>query len=170
MYRARYHQRSSRSIGRAIHLIDIENLAGDPFVAAPEALTRLEQYRQIAQHGEGDLTVVAANRYLLDDIVFDMPFTALFRRATGRDGADLALLGEAPADWVCRRFSRLVIGSGDHLFTDLADVALASGLSVTVVGRRASVAAAYSSLGCEVRTLPDIGLSNNEVDLLREAA
>src|SRR5262245_33572591 len=87
-----------------LHLIDAENLAGDPFAARDETLEILDRYGHLARHAEDDLAFVAANPWLLKGIVFDLPFPARPRCASGPDGADLALLAEAPQEWVCRRF------------------------------------------------------------------
>jgi hypothetical protein len=136
-----------------LHLVDAENLVGDPF-AQPEAThAAIRAFDELADLGDYDLVFVAANRYLINPVVFDIPFTARVRHAKGRDGADRALLDDAPAEWVCRRFRRLVIGSGDHIFADLAEQAIDAGLEVTVIGRRGSISARYRELGCTVFTL-----------------
>lgn len=137
----------------SLHLVDPENLAGDAFAPRSDTLVALDRYSRVAGYAEGDLAYVAGNRWLLEEAVFELPFTARVRWASGIDGADLALLAEAPAEWVCRRFGRLVIGSGDHIFSGLAETALDAGVPVTVVGRAGSIARIYSDLGCEVFTL-----------------
>ncbi|MFM8237085.1 MAG: hypothetical protein ACKOBG_04920 [Actinomycetota bacterium] len=98
---------------------------------------------------------VAANRRIVRRIAFGAPFSWIIRLARGRDGADRALVGDAPPEWVCGRFGRLVIGSGDHAFLPLATAARAAELEVIVIGRRGSVSTRYRLLGCEIRYLPD---------------
>ena len=146
--------RSRRRAG-ALHLVDAENLAGDPFSSRASALTAIHEFADLAGAGSDDLTFISGNRFLLDDVVFELPFTARVRHASGPDGADRSLLADASPDWVCRRFRRLVIGSGDHIFGDLAAAALEAGLEVTVVARPGCVSHVFADLGCEVRYLGD---------------
>lgn len=101
----------------------------------------------------GDLAFLAARRNLLGFVLFDAPFPCRAWTAAGPDGADLALLNTAPTQRVCRRFRRIVIGSGDHALAGLADAALSSGLDAVVVGRPGSIARVYSDLGCDIRHL-----------------
>jgi hypothetical protein len=136
-----------------LHLVDVENLAGDAYPTTDRALAVLHDYATSAGHCDGDLAFLAANRHLLHSIVFDLPFACRPSTASGPDGADLALLDAAPPAWVCRRFDRLVIGSGDHVFAELAEAALAAGLEVAILTRPGSVARIYFELGCEVRFL-----------------
>lgn len=137
------------------HLVDLENLVGDPYGSCERAHRVLAEYRQITAQQCDHMAVVAANRHLLDPVIHEVAPWSRAHHAFGPDGADRVLLENAPADWVCQRFKRLVIGSGDHIFTDLAEVALARGLAVTVVGRAGSIARQFSILGCDVRTLSE---------------
>jgi hypothetical protein len=139
-----------------LHLIDAENLAGDPYARRDTTLEVLLKFSRIADYSDGDLAYLAGNRYLLDPVIFDLPLTARSRHASGPDGADKVLLADAPTDWVCRRFRRLVVGSGDHIFAGLAEAALRAGLAVTIVGRPGGIARVYFELGCDVRTLDDL--------------
>jgi hypothetical protein len=128
---------------RALHLVDIENLAGGPF--SSERLESLAAYLCMAGWGRGDLTYVAANRLLIKRLCFEArPLPCQWLISEGKDGADLALLRVAPVDWVTDRFSRLVIGSGDHIFTELATAAAARGTEVTVVSRPGSLSRTLS--------------------------
>jgi hypothetical protein len=149
---------STKTIRRragTLHLVDAENLVGDPFAEPEETHAAIRAFEQVAGLCDDDLVFIAANHHLLKPVVFDIPFTARVRHAKGRDGADRALLDDAPAEWVCRRFRRLVIGSGDHIFADLAEHAIDAGLEVTVIGRRGSISARYRELGCTVFALDD---------------
>ena len=53
--------------------------------------------------------------------------------ANGPDGADLALIDSIDVDWATRNFGRVVIGSGDHIFSPLARQLTARGLQVLMV-------------------------------------
>lgn len=65
---------------------------------------------------------------------------ALVRRTRGVDGADRLLLEAAePAD-VARRFARVVVGSGDHIFTELVIELDRRSVDVAVVSRPEALA------------------------------
>lgn len=130
---------TSNGLGqRALHLVDIENLAGGPFNS--ERLESLAGYLCMAGWEPGDLTYVAANRLLIKRLCFEArPLPCQWLIGEGKDGADLALLHAAPVDWVADRFSRLNIGSGDHIFAELATAAAARGTQVTVISRPGSL-------------------------------
>lgn len=106
--------------GRALHLIDVENLAGGPDVSAEVARTAIDDYRRSAVVTPGDLVRLARNPWLYRKLAFDLPSGWWTRFGHGPDGADRALLDGLDPESVCRRFDRLVIGSGDHAFADLA--------------------------------------------------
>ena len=59
---------------------------------------------------------------------------------SGANGADEALLEALSAREITSRFSEVVIGSGDHIFTDVGAWLSRKGLKVTVVSRRGSLA------------------------------
>ena len=59
--------------GRALHLIDVENLAGGPDVSAEVAHTAIDHYRSTACWASTDLTRVACNRWLYEKLAFDLP-------------------------------------------------------------------------------------------------
>lgn len=64
-----------------------------------------------------------------------MPGVRLMARE-GPDGADLALLDEVrDYKWVAERFHRIVIGSGDGIFAELAAALTGLGVHVGVVSR-----------------------------------
>jgi hypothetical protein len=151
-------RRSCATPRGAIHLIDIENLAGSAYPQPHDAIATLRSYAVDADHRNGDLAFLAANRYLLHSIVFDVPFTCRPTAASGPDGADLALLAAAPIDWVRKRFDRIVIGSGDHCFAELTAAGLDAGLEVVVVARPGTIARIYFDQGCTIRLLgsPDV--------------
>lgn len=119
--------------GRTLHLIDIENLAGcdrdvSHLVAAGEAYKRSMPLRP------GDHVIVGCDQTLL------LAATAAFPRARivagrGADGADRALLVSEDADDIAMRYDRVVIGSGDHAFCELAARLRQRGVAVCVVSR-----------------------------------
>jgi hypothetical protein len=101
--------------------------------------TAVDVYKKAAGVLPEDLAVIASNGKLAMAAGLSWP-GALLRIGRGADGADLALLAEAPLDWVASRFDRVVIGSGDGIFVDLVRQLRLHGRRVTVVGRSGSVA------------------------------
>ncbi len=134
--------------GRAFHVVDIENLL---------ALTRGERiepvayqlYRAVAGVGPSDLLTVAADRSRVFEVRTAFP-GAEVRFGTGPDGADRALLDAIDVQLLARRFDTLVIGSGDHLFWDLAYRARSAGLKVVVVSRPKGLSRLLASQADEV--------------------
>jgi hypothetical protein len=125
---------SSRS-QRSLHLVDLENLVGDPFAPAPLVHGTLTRYLAVAGWSPGDQVIVASNAKLIRKVVFDLPVPCNVHAANGRDGADEILLSLASAAMVANRYARLVIGSGDHIFSERAQAARDLGAQVLVVAR-----------------------------------
>jgi hypothetical protein len=126
---------SSITADRSLHLVDLENLVGDPFAPGPVALETFERYLAVAGWVRGDHLIVASNPAMMGKVVFDLPVACNMHAACGRDGADLKLLSLAPAALVARRYARLVVGSGDGIFAQRAQAVLELGASVLVVAR-----------------------------------
>ena len=95
---------------RALHLVDVDNLLGDPRQATPASVAAtLAAYRQAVRVAPADLVVVATNPGLALVVGLAWP-GPLLRTARGPDGADLALLADlgdlmAAGAFPCR-FSR----------------------------------------------------------------
>ncbi len=110
----------SGDLGRSLHLVDIENLVGEPTLWRPDRIkATFDAYLQIAIWRPGDSLVIAANPSFMKMLAFDL--VEMAHRplcAWGKDAADQLLLGAVPAD-VGARFGRLVVGSGDHAFASL---------------------------------------------------
>jgi hypothetical protein len=124
---------------RALHVVDIENLAG----AAVPSLTQVSEvagrYMSQLRFGDDDQVVMAASHLALLNAALGWPH-ARYRVRSGRDGADLELLDVLEHENVAARFSHVVIGSGDRGFARAAASLTASGIWVTVVSRRCSLA------------------------------
>ena len=141
--------------GRALHLVDVENLAGGPDRAEHWLPTALHEYRAVAGVGVDDQVIAAADVTLWRRTAFDVaPWRYL--PGYGPDGADLALLREAPPEYVAERFDRLVIGSGDHAFAPLAEAVADRGTEVVAVARPRQLSRALAEVATEVRPLPDL--------------
>ena len=121
--------------GRALHLIDLENLSGDPRMDLGRAVATVNAYLRTAACGPDDLVRLACNARLYWRVKQDLPADWDVRPANGSDGADRALLASVDAVFVARRFDRLVVGSGDGIFTELALHVRALGPDVWSVSR-----------------------------------
>jgi len=123
------------SSNRSLHLVDIENLVGDPRAEAALVLAVLDEYLRAARWTAGDHVIVAANPGLMEKVIFDLPVPANVHCAPGRDGADGKLLEAVAPHTICTRYDRLVIGSGDAIFFPRARDVRAAGLAVEVIAR-----------------------------------
>ncbi|WP_421118598.1 NYN domain-containing protein [Aquihabitans daechungensis] len=159
-------QTVGRRSGRTLHLIDVENLIGDPMASDEEVTSVIAAYKQAAGVRPGDLAVVASNGRLAMAAGLAWP-GALLRVGRGPDGADLALLAEAPVEDVARRFTDVVVGSGDGIFVDLVRQLRLRGRRVTVVARPGSVARQLR-YAADVRPMP--AASGGPASPLGEAA
>jgi hypothetical protein len=138
---------------RALHLVDLENLCGDPVAPRKVALRVLDDYLRLAGWRPGDHVRVAANPRLLRSVAWDLPVPANQHAVTGEDGADMMLLAHEPPELVARRFGRLVVGSGDHLFAARARATRDLGVPVVVVARPGSLSHELVGEGFGIRLL-----------------
>jgi hypothetical protein len=144
---------------RRLHLIDIENLAGDPLPSISQVREALGLYTDCLAFGAMDQVEVASSHLTLLNAALGWPH-AHYRVRSGPDGADLALLDVLRHENVAERFTHVAIGSGDRLFADGAAHLAAQGVWVTVVSRRHSLS-------------PQLALAAREViflDTMAEAA
>jgi hypothetical protein len=153
------HTSSSATNQRTLHLVDIENLVGNPRATKTEALGAFAHYLDLAGYREADQIVVAANPGLVREIAFDLPVPCSVHAAHGTDGADNALLGAADPAWVTERFERLVIGSGDGAFAPTARTVRDCGTPVLVVSRPSSLSSRLRGVQLAVRLLPEHGMA-----------
>jgi hypothetical protein len=123
--------------GRTLHLIDIENLAGADRELA-DLLAAGRAYFQAVQRRPGDHVVVGCDRTLMLAARIAFPGARIVA-GHGPDGADRALIGCERRDDIARRYDRVVIGSGDHVFCELAADLRRRGLAVCVVARHESL-------------------------------
>ena len=141
--------------GRALHLVDVENLAGGPGRVDLWFTPAMREYLAVAEPSESDQMITAADISLWRRTAFDVP-VGRYLPGRGPDGADHALLDAAPPEWVSNRFDRLVIGSGDHAFTALALAVRSAGVEVVVVTRPALLAGSLRRAADVVIALPNL--------------
>jgi hypothetical protein len=134
---------------RALHVVDIENLAGAPVPSL--RLVSEVQVQYVAQLclGAGDQVVMAASHRALLDAARGWPH-ARYRVRSGKNGADLALIDVLEHENVAARFSHVVIGSGDGIFSQAAQRLASRGVRITVVSRRGSLHPYLASMAGDV--------------------
>lgn len=120
--------------GRTLHLADIENLMGGPLTGLDRLSAVRAQHERLTPPSHGDHVISACNPRLLVDVSLRW-LRSRWLTHHGKDGADQALLEALDADDLAARYSRVVIGSGDHAFTDLAEQLRQRGVEVSVVAR-----------------------------------
>ena len=123
---------------RRLHLVDIENLAGDPRPCLRLVRQAQRLYADCLAFGAMDQVEVASSHLTLLNAALGWP-RAHYRVRSGPDGADLALLDVLRHENVAERFTHVAIGSGDHLFAEEAGHLAAQGVWVTVMSRRRSL-------------------------------
>ncbi len=134
---------------RALHVVDIENLAG---AAVPSlALVSEVQLKYLARlrFGADDQVVLAASHRALLNAGLGWP-NARYRVRSGKDGADLELIDVLEHENVATRFSHVVIGSGDGRFGGAAASLADHGVRITVVSRRGSLSPGLARVARDV--------------------
>jgi hypothetical protein len=126
---------SSAISGRTLHLVDIENLVGNPRAETGVVLATVDAFLANAHWAPGDHVIVAANPGLMARVAFDLPVPANVHCAPGRDGADRMLLAVVSPHTTRACYGRLVIGSGDGIFAGRARAMADAGLAVEVIAR-----------------------------------
>lgn len=123
---------SAVSAGRTLALLDVENLLGGTrFCAADVALLReVFEHRIFSTEGTQAVLATSAAQPLIEAFM-GWP-GARMTWASGKDGADLALLAVIDED-IAERYSHVVIGSGDGIFALATRALRAHGVTVTVV-------------------------------------
>lgn len=131
---------------RSLHLIDLENLCGSglPPTSLIEKVWRT--YRFGVPSSPEDHYVVGSSHIFASRAWFVLPYQGIQRRArSGKDGGELAILADVDLDHAARRFDRLVIASGDGMFTEAATTAREHGLHVHQVSGLGSCSRALAA-------------------------
>ncbi|MFC0865723.1 hypothetical protein ACFHYQ_25835 [Sphaerimonospora cavernae] len=150
--RGRRRARRSLRIGRAVHLLDIENLTRSTRPTTSEVVALMGHYRTIVPIGSMDQFIVAVNHNALVSVGTAFHSAQLLARS-GPDGADQALVEAAYGDQLNQRFDHVVIGSGDHYFAELAGWLTVSGVRVTVISRREALSWQLYAAVPDIRTI-----------------
>lgn len=118
---------------RTFHMLDPENLAGGSRLYG--VARRL--YEAKVPFGPSDHVLVGCD--VTQAFAVHDAFPGQLTVGKGPDGADRALVTTIDQACLEARFDRLVIGSGDHAFAEIALVARACGLEVGALSLRRSI-------------------------------
>ena len=133
---------------RAFHLIDIENLTGSPRSNDQFMDHIIHKYQQKIPSTGLDTIVLAVNPKITDRVSKAWDQTAApnskWPKAKvisghGPDGADKQLIRAASNHKkIIQNYGKLIIGSGDGIFTDLTKQYTSYGMEVIVIARKGS--------------------------------
>jgi hypothetical protein len=137
---------------RTLHLVDIENLAGAALPSRDQVTEVQGLYVARLTFGADDQVVMATSHLAFMNAALGWP-SARYRVRSGPNGADLELLDVLQHEDVAARFTHVVIGSGDGLFSQAAANLAARDVRVTVVSRRDSLSRALAGVAGDVRYL-----------------
>lgn len=144
--------------GRALHLLDVEYLGLGSRVTADDLALVLDHYRPLVGWHEGDHLVGAASHWVFARIAWDLPSDVrLLPAGGGPDAADLRLIDEATHVIDLTRYDRVVVASGDHIFSAVADAAHHLGVEVWAAAYRFNLA---RSLAESVDVVVDLTVSH----------
>lgn len=144
---------------RDLVLVDMENLCGGTrFTATQAAAVRAAVTALASLSPIAHVVVGASCAAALLEASLGWSGARLVWRP-GHDGADLALAAVAFTEDVVGRFDRVVICSGDGMFTLVARYLQRHGMPVTVVSRRDALSGQLRRAVADVRTLGDTPLS-----------
>lgn len=141
---------------RSLHLIDLENLGRGPQCSGSWLAQALERFERVAEWAEHDHAVGAASHWMYKRVRFDLPLSLrLLPAGGGGDAADLRLISECDPAWTARRFSRVVIGSGDGGFVRLAELLREEGARTWAVSWSDAMSPLLAAAVDEVHYLDD---------------
>ncbi|BAU99691.1 NYN domain-containing protein [Aurantimicrobium minutum] len=137
--------RHINTANRELHLIDIENELGTGQVKSAD-ISRFCTFYLEANNVPADAHIVVASsssQNLLES-AFGWP-GARTVWLPGQDGADRALLQIAYEENVEKRYDKVVIASGDHIFAEAAEALQNLGVKVKVFARAVFVSVLLQS-------------------------
>ena len=131
---------------RSLHLIDLENLCGSGLPPTSLIETVWRTYRYGVPTSPEDHYIVGTSHLFAARAWFVLPEQGIQRRIrSGKDGGELAILADLDLDHAASRFDRLVIASGDGMFTETAKAAREHGLHVHQVSGLGSCSRALAA-------------------------
>lgn len=138
---------SVKGNGRAIHLLDLENLVGTGRPTAAMITDAARAYAEVVRVGATDHFVLGCGSSTAFSAFFAWPWPSRRVLGSGQDGADLALLDVLMTEDLSGRYERIYVGSGDHAFEPAVRALVGAGVDVKVVARPSSLAMSLWSMG-----------------------
>lgn len=122
---------------RTLHIVDIENLVGDDHRSGDRHAFEhaLALYADAGSMLPEDQVLVGCHPGLVFTAQQILGSRGRIFTGAGADGADKALLEASDAEFIASRYHLVSIGSGDHIFTQLAAELIERGVTVRVVAR-----------------------------------
>jgi hypothetical protein len=127
--------RTTHYLDRTLHLVDVENLCAGCNCTIQGVSETACEYLSLFPSTEKDLYVLATSFKNALSCGLGWPTSSQQLMRSGENGADFALIEAYEPHDMAERFGRIVIGSGDGIFTELANKLTALGCHVTVVTR-----------------------------------
>jgi hypothetical protein len=127
---------------RTAYILDIDNLCGEPLASYKSVKVVLDYFIEQYQPGHVDQVYCAATAEAAFAVKKLCPGFAV-KVGRGVDGSDLCLLAIADPTWLKARFDRVVIGSGDGIFSPLAHQLINLGLEVEIISRPGSLSRSF---------------------------
>ena len=146
---------------RELHLVDIENELGTSRPLAKDIARFREFYiKRNNVPVDAQIVIGASSGATMLEAGVGWP-NARPEWIAGPDGADRALISVALDENVDKRFGRVVIASGDHIFSDAAERLQALGVHVTVFSRAVYLSNKLRDVCADIRTFSsrDFGLA-----------
>jgi hypothetical protein len=134
-------------------LIDIENLAATPSPTRERVEEVVAALRKAVPGFDDDQKIVACSHHAAQTVPFAFPGARHLWRS-GRDGADLALVGVLEDEHVEERYERVTICSGDGIFAETAAWLAGVGVDVTAVSLSGHLARRLQLAAGNVTILP----------------
>jgi hypothetical protein len=153
--------RHIKTTNRELHLIDIENELGTDAIRAGD-IARFRTFYIEANNvpAHAHIVVATSSSQSLLEAAIGWP-GARTVWLPGQDGADRALLEVAFEENVEKRYDKIVIASGDHIFAEAAETLQNLGVKVKVFARAVFVSVILQSVckDVELYTADDFSLA-----------
>lgn len=126
---------NSNSATRTAYFLDLDNLVGTGRPTRQQIDELFAQFENVFKPRSWDQVYCAGTRSTVAQAGFARPGYVV-RSGEGPDGADRRLLEFADPDWLSGRFGRVVIGSGDGVFSELVAELRRRGIQVELLTGR----------------------------------
>ena len=124
--------------GRAIHLLDPENLCGSPLLTNAMVAEMRRMYASAVPVGAQDHIVLASAHISLIQMADAWPGVR-YQVRSGKDGADICLARIMLDEQLSDRFDHVIVASGDGGLAPFVAEIARRGARVTVVSRMAAI-------------------------------